>query len=164
MRYHKYHTSPATLPHLIPSQTRCWDEVFWCILHPEPKLTQVWAVPRSTSELQTASNEELPRKFTTAMYESPARCDPRYSQIFITWDLSWATGKMLDGEESGKVSSYTCVMAQAVKNPSAGGSLQMGHRKYEFDPWVGKIPWRRAGQPTPVSLPREFHGKRSLVG
>ena len=71
---------------------------------------------------------------------------------------------MLDGEESGKVSSYTCVMAQAVKNPSAGGSLQMGHRKYEFDPWVGKIPWRRAGQPTPVSLPREFHGQRSLAG
>ena len=33
-----------------------------------------------------------------------------------------------------------------------------------FDPWVGKIPWRRAWQPTPVSLPRESHGQRSLVG
>ena len=29
---------------------------------------------------------------------------------------------------------------------------------------VKKIPWRRAWQPTPVSLPREFHGQRSLVG
>ena len=27
-----------------------------------------------------------------------------------------------------------------------------------FDPWVGKIPWRRARLPTPVFLPREFHG------
>ena len=25
----------------------------------------------------------------------------------------------------------------------------------EFDPWVGKIPWRRAWQPTPVFLPGE---------
>ena len=34
----------------------------------------------------------------------------------------------------------------------------------QFDPWVGKIPWRRKWQPTPVSLPGEFHGQRSLVG
>ena len=33
-----------------------------------------------------------------------------------------------------------------------------------FDPWVGKIPWRRQGQPTPVFLPGESHGQRSLVG
>ena len=32
-----------------------------------------------------------------------------------------------------------------------------------FDPWVRKIPWRRAWQPTPITLPREFHGQRSLV-
>ena len=25
----------------------------------------------------------------------------------------------------------------------------------EFDPWIGKIPWRRSWQPTPVSLPGE---------
>ena len=36
------------------------------------------------------------------------------------------------------------------------------HRKCEFDPWVGKIPWRRTWQPTPVFLPGESHG--SLVG
>ena len=30
--------------------------------------------------------------------------------------------------------------------------------------WVGKIPWRRAWQPTPVFLPGESHGQRSLVG
>ena len=32
-----------------------------------------------------------------------------------------------------------------------------------FDPWVRKIPWRRIWQPTPVFLPGEFHGQRSLV-
>ena len=33
-----------------------------------------------------------------------------------------------------------------------------------FDPWVGKIPWRRKWQPTPVFLRGESHGQRSLVG
>ena len=32
-----------------------------------------------------------------------------------------------------------------------------------FDPWVGKIPWRRKWQPPPVSLPGKCHGQRSLV-
>ena len=31
-------------------------------------------------------------------------------------------------------------------------------------PWIGKIPWRRARQPTPVFLPGESHGQRSLAG
>ena len=33
-----------------------------------------------------------------------------------------------------------------------------------FDPWVGKILWSRAWQPTPAFLPGESHGQRSLVG
>ena len=33
-----------------------------------------------------------------------------------------------------------------------------------FNPWVRKIPWRRAWQPTPVFLPGEYHGQRSLAG
>ena len=33
-----------------------------------------------------------------------------------------------------------------------------------FNPWVGKIPWRRKCQPTPVLLPGKSHGWRSLVG
>ena len=37
-------------------------------------------------------------------------------------------------------------------------------RKHRFDPWVGKLPWRRAWQPTPVFLPGEFHGQRNLAG
>ena len=36
-------------------------------------------------------------------------------------------------------------------------------RRRGFDPWVGKIPWRSVWQPTPVFLPGELHGQRSLV-
>jgi len=33
-----------------------------------------------------------------------------------------------------------------------------------FDPWVGKIPWRREWHPTPVFLPEQSHGQRILAG
>ena len=34
----------------------------------------------------------------------------------------------------------------------------------EFDPWVEKIPWNRKWEPTPMFLPEESHGQRSLAG
>ena len=37
-------------------------------------------------------------------------------------------------------------------------------RRRRFHAWVGKIPWRRKGQPTPVFLPGEPHQQRSLAG
>ena len=51
------------------------------------------------------------------------------------------------GGPSGKEPAYQC-------------------RRHEtgFDPWVGKIPWRRAWQPIPVFLPGESQGRGSLVG
>ena len=33
-----------------------------------------------------------------------------------------------------------------------------------FNPWVGKIPWRRPWQPTPVFLPGESQGWWSMMG
>ena len=38
------------------------------------------------------------------------------------------------------------------------------YRRPGFDPWVGKIPWRREWQPTPVFFPGESHGQRNLAG
>ena len=36
-------------------------------------------------------------------------------------------------------------------------------RRPRFGPLVGKIPWRSKWQPTPLFLPGEFHGRRSLA-
>ena len=36
-------------------------------------------------------------------------------------------------------------------------------RRCRFDPWVGKIPWRRKWQPTPVFFLEKFCGQKSLV-
>ena len=41
----------------------------------------------------------------------------------------------------------------------AGDMVQFG-----FDPWVGKIPWRRKWQPTAISSPGQSHRQRSLMG
>ena len=38
------------------------------------------------------------------------------------------------------------------------------NKRCGFNPWVGKIPWGRAWQPTPVSSPGESQGQRSLAG
>ena len=37
-------------------------------------------------------------------------------------------------------------------------------KRLRLDSWVGKAPWRREWQPTPVFLPRKSYGQRSLVG
>ena len=51
----------------------------------------------------------------------------------------------------------TSLVAQTVKRlPTM--------RETTFDPWVGKILWRRNWQPTPVPLPGKSHGWKSLVG
>ena len=54
----------------------------------------------------------------------------------------------LCGGTSGKQPTYQC----------------RRYKRCGFNPWVKKIPWRRAWQPTPVFLPGEPHGQRSLVG
>ena len=45
-----------------------------------------------------------------------------------------------------------------------GKRIYLQCRRFRFSPWVKKIPWRREWLPTPVFLPKEFHGQRSLAG
>ena len=61
--------------------------------------------------------------------------------------MSFSTTEDFPGGSDGKESTY-----------KAEG------RGPRFYPWVGKIPWMRAWQPTPVFLPGESQGQRSLAG
>ena len=56
---------------------------------------------------------------------------------------------------------WASLVAQLVMNPLANAG---GARDHEFDPWVGKIPWRRKCQHTPVFLPGKSHGQRGMAG
>ena len=68
----------------------------------------------------------------------------------------------MKNKQTNKQSSYgeyALLVALVVKNPPARVEVRDG-----FNPWVWKIPWRRAWQPTPVFLPGESHGQRKLGG
>ena len=66
-----------------------------------------------------------------------------------------------------------CVLFFCLQSFPASGSwlpwwlrqerIGLPYRRPGFDPWVGKIPWRREWQPTPVFLPGKFQGQRSLA-
>ena len=74
----------------------------------------------------------------------------------------------LQAESLPQASSHsTCCFVFGVSPIMKGfpdGSVGKECGRDLFDPWLGKIPWRREWQPTPVFLPGEFHGQRSLVG
>ena len=53
----------------------------------------------------------------------------------------------------------TSQVVLVVKNLPANA----GCKRHGFDPWVGKILWRKVWQPTPVFLPGESYGQRRLV-
>ena len=58
---------------------------------------------------------------------------------FITLSKTLVSKTGSPGGTNGKESAYQC----------------KGHKRPRFDPWVGKIPWRRKWQPTLVFLPGE---------
>ena len=84
-----------------------------------------------------------------------ASCSPNgsYQCGCVLWVLCWA----------GR-----CIWEAGLWQPSRDLSqvpqslLQCG--RPGFDPWVGKVPWRRERLPTPVFCPGEFHGYSPYIG
>ena len=60
-------------------------------------------------------------------------------------------------------SSGASLVAETVKNLPTVQEIWVC-RRLRFSPWIRKIPWRRAWQPTPVSLPGKSFGQRNPVG
>ena len=63
-----------------------------------------------------------------------------------------------------KPKAYEFSLKKKKKKKRGGERICLQCGRPEFDPWVGKIPWRREWLPTLVFLPQEFHRQRSLVG
>ena len=82
-----------------------------------------------------------------------SRClDPRNRE-----KLLWSVCGFFLGTLQNSSSIALSQEAQVVKNLPA-------MQETGFDPRVGKMPWRREWQCTPVFLPGKFHGQRSLIG
>ena len=92
-----------------------------------------------------------------------------HRNCFLKWsETMWVPGHrnflcllfLVYGEQaSASMTFRASLVAQMVKK-----KICLQCRRLGFNPWVGKIPWRRDWQPILVFLPREFHVKRSLAG
>ena len=74
-----------------------------------------------------------------------------------------APAELKKGREEGESIMYDMIKNLGLSKSFPGGSgvcLQCGTPG--FEPWVGKIPWRRKWQSTPVLLPGKSHGQGSL--
>ena len=86
---------------------------------------------------------------------------------YTTWsrdelNLTGLNHRLMDKSASPLFKPLPCVpVVLGVKNPPANAGR---HKRCRFDPWVGKILWRRTWQPTLVFFPGETHGQRSLAG
>ena len=66
-----------------------------------------------------------------------------------------------------RLSSSSSILTEGLPRWCSGKELVCHcrrHKRHGFDPWVRKIPWMRAWQPTPVCSPGKSHGQRSLAG
>ena len=94
------------------------------------------------------------------------------------WDLKEVSQRTKDeiaGQQDVLTGPRNCASAIPINLPPSFSSFPGGNSKKPgfqsrfnkragFDPWLGKIPWRRAWQPTPTFLPGESYGQRSLAG
>ena len=53
---------------------------------------------------------------------------------------------------------------QVVKTSAIVRDIRYKPIRDGLNPWVGKIPWSRKWQPTPIFLPGKSHVQRSLAG
>ena len=63
--------------------------------------------------------------------------------------------------------NWTAVVFLGIPSGASGKEPACHCRRCKncgFNPWVGKMPWRRAWQPSPVFLPGKSHRQRSLAG
>ena len=72
-------------------------------------------------------------------------------QPFIFCDVSILRA-LLHLSQVNWLISFSVIAGASGKEPA---SQNRRHKRHRFDPWIGKIPWRRAWQPTPEFLPRE---------
>ena len=83
--------------------------------------------------------------------------------------ISEFVSKLIFGNYNNRIENPKSKFAWLCSNDFTVQSKEPAHqykrcKRHSFAPWVRKIPWRRARQPTPVFLPRESHGQMSLVG
>ena len=94
------------------------------------------------TSLRVVKREEVEWELMACFFRAPCRPDLPYHSRVLDRPLG------IPGGTTGKKPTCQCRRL----------------KRHGFNPWVGKIPWRRQWHPTPVSLPGKFHGQWRLVG
>ena len=121
---------------------------WWATVH---GVTKSWTWLSDWTELSVLNEMEIQKREDVCICMADSFC--------CTPEANTSTRRVrhnLVSEQQQQTLTKSSLVAQMVK------CLQYGRPR--FDPWVGRISWRRKWQPTPVFLPRESQGRRSLVG
>ena len=112
---------------------------------PDPRLTSwIWASRGPSPRVWTWDEETLTLHLFCTQGEHLC-LPPKSTLLLLSWTV--AGGQRSQGFGTDHLGWSACQC-----------------RRHGFNPWVNKTPWRMEWQPTPVLLPRESHGQRSLVG
>ena len=102
--------------------------------------------------------------------EGPLEKEKTTHSSILAWRISWREEPdRLQSIVSYRVrhnwSDFAHIDILFSRWPSGKESacLYKRHKRHGFDPWVGKIPWRRKWQSAPVFLSGKSHRQRSLA-
>ena len=112
----------------------------------------VWRVSYRVEHLECFESQDRRRFFSSG---------PDIGFKGISYDPPWAgtltSGNFLLVFFGGAEWGFSCF--KGLPRCLTGKESACQCRRHVLDPWVGKISWRRAWQPTPVFLPGESHGR-----
>ena len=143
----------------------CWSACAWSLCSRQQEKPPRWEVP--TPQLESGLRSLQLRKAHTAM-------KTQHSQIKIK-----KKKEILKEKKRGRISQSQLRDVALIPSKSFSKKLStevglpgwlrpqricLQCMRPGFSLWVGKIPWRREWQPTPMSLPGGSHGQRGLAG
>ena len=123
----------------VASQPPCWEQ--WQHIHSSGGLL--------TSE---SMHITLPDSVHLCAYREPLKCPESTSHREVLTELK-------QNQDDDNI--IFCFCKEVIPRWCSGPCRRS--KRCGFDPWVGKIPWRRKLQPTLVFLPGNVHGQRSLA-
>ena len=100
-------------------------------------------------------------------WEDPLEKEKATPSSFLAWRTPWTIHGVTKSDTAEQLSfSLNIYFISIYLLPrwlsSKESTCQC--RRWRFNPWVGKIFWRKKWQPTPVFLSEKSHGQKSLVG
>ena len=124
----------------------------------QQKLTQHW--------LSSNLKEQNPRKVRSVLSQHQGPMITVLSKNCSFYTLKQPKKPHSDLGMSSEIWASAWQFVKGFPSGSAVKNLSTNQEAQEtwFDPWVGKMPWRREWQPIPVFLAGESHGQRNLAG